>query len=238
MELAVTDQQFLAEYIKSVEMVINNGLGYVGGVVDLDLRPRFISKFNENFGITENERSRILQDPRINTYRRLAISERRIVKLLAVRSFPDSGAKMLVANLSPIINPTTNNIVGILGLIHNLEIFNLSSIIAQYYKSGELSVPTLDNVTLTEREKQTIFFFLLNLDSKSIAEILSRIEAKRISKNSLDQMFNKQLFPKFGVYNRKALYDKLIALGYNRLMPKNVLNDGILLEITDYVVFN
>lgn len=51
-------------------------------------------------------------------------------------------------------------------------------------------------------------------------------------------MFNKQLFPKFGVYNRKALYDKLITLGYNRLMPKNVLNDGILLEITDYVVFN
>lgn len=238
MESVVTDQQFLSEYVKSVEVVINNSLGYVGGVVDIDLQPRFISRFNESFGITESERNKVLQDHRINIYRRLAISECRVVKLLAVRSFLDSGAKMLVANLSPIINPATNNTVGILGLIHNLEIFNLSSVIAQYYKAGELSVPALGDIGLTEREKQTIFFFLLNLDSKSIAEILSRIENKQISKNSLDQMFNKQLFPKFGVYNRKALYDKLVTLGYNRLMPKNVLNDGILLEITDYVVFN
>lgn len=145
---------------------------------------------------------------------------------------------MLVANLSPIINPASDNVVGILGLIHNLEIFNLSSILAQYYKASELAVPSMGKLLLTEREKQTIFFFLLNLDSKSIAEILSRIENKQISKNSLDQMFNKQLFPKFVVYNRKALYDKLITLGYNRLMPKNILNDGILLEIADYVVFN
>jgi hypothetical protein len=45
-----------------------------------------------------------------------------------------------------------------------------------------------------------IFLFLLNLDSKSIAEIINRIENKTISKNTIDQIFTTQLMPNFAVY--------------------------------------
>ena len=83
-----------------------------------------------------------------------------------------------------------------------------------------------------------IFFFLLNLDSKSIAEILTRIEDKKISENSINNMFTQQLFPKFEVFNRKSLYDKLIECGYSRLLPRNILNEDIIFEITDYIEFN
>jgi hypothetical protein len=33
------------------------------------------------------------------------------------------------------------------------------------------------------------------------------------------------------------LYDKLNALGYTRFVPQNILKAGILLDITDYVIF-
>ena len=82
-----------------------------------------------------------------------------------------------------------------------------------------------------------VFFFLLNLESSTIAEVLSKIENKRITKNSIDQIFSKQLLPKFGVYSRKALYNKLYDNGYTRIVPQNILNEGILLDITDYVIF-
>lgn len=51
-------------------------------------------------------------------------------------------------------------------------------------------------------------------------------------------MFTQQLFPKFKVFNRKALYDKLIESGFSRLMPSNILGESIVFEITDYIEFN
>ena len=51
-------------------------------------------------------------------------------------------------------------------------------------------------------------------------------------------MFTQQLFPKFDVFNRKSLYNKLIDSGFSRLMPENVLDESIVFEITDYIEFN
>lgn len=47
-----------------------------------------------------------------------------------------------------------------------------------------------------------------------------------------------QLIPKFSVYGRKALYEKLTDLGYHRFIPNNVLCNGFCIEITDDTVFD
>lgn len=78
---------------------------------------------------------------------------------------------------------------------------------------------------------------MLNFESQTIAELIAKIENKTISKNAIDQVFTKQLLPKFGVYSRKALYEKLQDLGYDRLIPHNILQDGFTQDLTDYVIF-
>ena len=86
-----------------------------------------------------------------------------------------------------------------------------------------------------------IFLFLLNLDSKSIAEIINRIdriENKTISRNTIDQIFTTQLMPNFAAYGRKALHIKLVQLIYYRFIPRNILCNDFAIEITDYVIFN
>ena len=49
------------------------------------------------------------------------------------------------------------------------------------------------------------------------------MEGKKLRKGTIDCVFTDQLFPKFEVYNRQALYAKLVQLGYNRLIPNEML---------------
>ena len=237
MNLDSSDQLFIKDYIKALDIVSNNTLIIYCGVLDLNLNSMFSSKWVSQMGVTPTELKKILIEPKINIFRNKSITEQKQVKILIARTLP-TGTIIAVATYSPIFNPGTNNLVALHTEVHLLDIFNLSNILARYYKNQDLQIPDLNGPELTEREKQVIFFFLLNLESVTIAEILSKIENKSISKNAIDQMFTRQLLPKFGVYSRKALYDKLSDNGYMRLIPHNVLNDGILIEITNYVLFN
>ena len=212
-------------------------MNFQSSVLDLELNPLFISKWSLAAGLMMEEISKLLQDSIFSTYRQKALIEKRVIKLLSVRSFQQLGTIMSIVTHSPVINPATQNVVALHIYAHSLDIFNLSSILANYYKNGELTFHKLKGPDLTDREKQVVFFFLLNLESNTIAEVLSKIENKRMTKNSIDQIFTKQLLPKFGVYSRKALYDKLYHSGYTRIIPQNILNEGIVLDITDYVIF-
>ena len=232
-----SDIVFLKDFAQGISIVSNNVLGLYCGVLDLNLNSIFAAKSLADIGVTPLELQKFLLDPKINQYRKKAITEQKIVKILIVRSV-NAGTIIAITTYSPIFNPSTRNLVGLYVDVHKLDIFNLSNILSRYYKNGNLEIPSFSGPILTEREKQVIFFFLLNLESLTIAEILSKIENKSISKNAVDQMFTRQLLPKFGVYNRRSLYEKLSELGYIRLIPHNVLNEGILVEITDYVLFN
>lgn len=77
---------------------------------------------------------------------------------------------------------------------------------------------------LSKREKQVIFFFMANLSSLEIAEMIYKIEGKKVAKSTIDSLFNDQLYAKFDVYSRPALYQKLQAMGYDQLTPKEVLS--------------
>lgn len=233
-----SDLLFVKSYLDGINIVSNNTKGMHCGVLDLELNSIFASEWVATMGVTPEELKKLLLDPKINQYRKKAINEEKIVKILIARSLPLAGTKVAIAAYSPVFNPQTHNLVALHVSVNLLDVFNLSNILARYYKNGDLDLHELKGPSLTEREKQVIFFFLLNLESATIAEILSNIENKSISKSAIDQMFTRQLLPKFGVYSRKALYDKLSDNGYTRLIPQNILNEGILVEVTDFVVFN
>jgi hypothetical protein len=62
------------------------------------------------------------------------------------------------------------------------------------------------------------------LTSQEIADIIFKIEGKKISKSTIDSLFNDQLYIKFNVGSRTALYKKLEQLGYDKLIPSDVLS--------------
>ena len=236
MSLNNADKLYLEQYISSIQLVSASSLEMGYDVTDLDFR--IIAKSQQNkYGTrrTNDTLDKFRNVTSLDFYRQKSITQQRVIKILAVSLLPDTGTFLTVVSWRPVYNAETGNIIALLCLAHNLEVFNLVDILRRFYKTGNLISPRPINLQLTEREKQVIFFFLLNLDSRSIAEILTKIENKKISESSINHMFNQQLFPKFEVFNRKALYDKLIDSGYSRLMPKNILNEDIIFEITDYI---
>lgn len=135
-----------------------------------------------------------------------------------------TGLTPYICNKSPLINPETNDIVGILFQGFEIGIINVH----QYLLKG-ISDPS-KNISLSEecrhlskREKQAIFLFMANLSSQEIAEVLYQIEKKQISKSGVDTLFYDQLYPKFKVRTRQALYKKLKAMGYDDMIPKEIL---------------
>jgi hypothetical protein len=237
--LSNEDQIFLDEFVDSFKRVFMAVPNFMGGVASINHQPLYLARLSAEFGVSAEELFKLFQSPLVTNLFDEVVSTQQAKKLLVVRSFSNYLAKIFVASWLPVINPQTQNIVAIMVDAHPLEVCNISSILARFYKYGDTKIHSLDtgNLSLTEREKQVIFFFMLNFSSQDIADLIAKIEAKVMSKNAIDQMFNKQLLPKFGVYSRKALYDKLQDLGYDRLLPHNVLQEGFILDVSDYVVF-
>ncbi len=125
---------------------------------------------------------------------------------------------------SPIVDNSSNQVIGILCQAFDFATLNPAQQILNTYQS--LNLEPQQNQTLphlSKREKQIVFLFLANLNSAEMVDVIYQMEGKKLRKGTIDCVFTDQLFPKFQVYNRQALYAKLVQLGYNRLIPNEML---------------
>lgn len=151
------------------------------------------------------------------------INSRESKLLLKINRFT-TGLTPYLAMKSPLINPETDQVLGI--FFQGLEI-GVTSLITQLANTFHLKAETknvCDLPHLSKREKEVIFFFMANLSSQEITEMLYKIEGKRVTKSTIDSIFNNQLYSKFDVYDRIALYQKLRSLGYDQLIPQELLS--------------
>ncbi|MCE3269444.1 MAG: sensor histidine kinase [Burkholderiales bacterium] len=88
-------------------------------------------------------------------------------------------------------------------------------------KTGtKLEINELDkNITLTNRESQTLYYLSLYKSPKDIAAILSIIEGKPFAPATINAIINKQLYPKFGVFNMAQLLEKASMLKLIPFLP-------------------
>ena len=124
----------------------------------------------------------------------------------------------------PLVNPDTGNSIGIIVVLHKVLYSNIQHQllrVLEIYKQPEYV--DFEQYNLTKREKELIFLFLNGLSSKEIALVLSKLENKEISKNTIDNIFSNQLRSKFNAFSREALYEKLLELGFDRLIPRDLL---------------
>ena len=141
--------------------------------------------------------------------------------LLKINKFKN-GLTPYFCQKSPLINPETNKVEGIMTQGYEIGLTHFQNHFLK--KSSELK-STID-IHLTKREKQVIYFFMSHLSSQEIAEILSKMEEKSISKSTIDSVFNEQLYSKFKVYNRPDLYKKLQEAGFENKIPHELLQSG------------
>ncbi len=233
------DQVFFEQYITHFRLISESTGDLLGGILGLNGEIVYQSAFAKRIGVSDRDVIEHLQRPETIALQLKAIEKRMLVKYLFMGSSITSQSRFLILSYAPIINPQTKNIVALYSSSKVVETFNIWFILSKYYTKGIAVIDEFEYpIKLTAREKQVVFLFLLNLDSSTIAEIVSKIEGKRISKNAIDQIFTAQLIPKFAVFGRKALYDKLAELGYYRFVPNNILCNGFCIEITDYMVFD
>ncbi|MDP1573781.1 MAG: hypothetical protein Q8L78_02440 [Coxiellaceae bacterium] len=151
------------------------------------------------------------------------ISAREPALLLKVNKF-STGLKPYFCFKSPLINLENNSVEGL--IIYGFEA-GLTAFKKHFVKStANKSSLTNTAIHLTKREKQVIYFFMSHLGSQEIADVLHEMEGKKVSKSTIDTVFNKQLYPKFKVYSRSELYEKLQNAGYENLIPKEILQSG------------
>lgn len=167
------------------------------------------------------------------------INERRAIRRLEVHNFFGLEPRVYMIFRHPIMNPNTGNMAGLLIFGYPVEVSNISGLVSNFYAHDSKYCKNMkkENIRLTKREQQVVFFFMLNFKSEQIGSLITKIEKKTVSKDAVDQLFRRQLFPKFDVVNRKALHDKLNRMGFAQVIPYNVLDEGFSIEITNNNVF-
>ena len=141
--------------------------------------------------------------------------------------------------LVPIINPASKNIIGVLVYLIRFELTSRQDIVlsSKNTQSSTLSAINVNYpfktlsvnaqpkcetyIKLTSREENIVFLLIFNYSSREIAEILSELETKSISKDSVDKLIANQLQVKFKVVHRYKLVERLIELGYHKVVPKD-----------------
>lgn len=165
-------------------------------------------KYNQNQSITEE----------------LEVRESKKIKHSINMNYFESTIQPYMTSKYPLINPDTGNSIGIIVVLHKVLYSNIQHQLMralEIYKQPKNI--DFEQYNLTRREKELIFLFLNGLSSKEIALVLSKLENKDISKNTIDNIFSNQLRIKFNSFSREALYEKLIELGFDRLIPRDLL---------------
>ena len=115
-----------------------------------------------------------------------------------------------------------NCVNNVMNMLHHVQI-ELSNINSN---NGVSIVAGDQGIILTKREEQVLYLLSINKTPKEIAQLLSIKEDKNIASQSIGAMINKQLYPKFGVFNVSQLVEKARLLNKIPFIPDIFLNQS------------
>ena len=240
-----TDQEFVDSMISSFKNIERGVFEWCVIVRGLDLAILYSSQIYKNvfhngqeiadkFGFIKTTQKHLEEQHAVDLTH--IIKQRKSVRNFVIADF-DNKLQPFLLYKSPLINPDTNNVVGI---FCTYSTFSFIKIQFQIMRSLELLDYAYDTdiaqFNLTTREKEAIFLFLSGLSSQNIADVLSKISNRNVSKSTIDSLFRDQLFLKFEVYNREGLFQKLLNLGFDRFVPAELLTK-VELPVTELVAY-
>lgn len=226
-------KNFLIDIVDSLKTVVALTKESYIGVKNTSLEHIYISPaLLKIFNVTLTDNKKISVFPKYSlesTYQDdQEIIKNKISKNFLIFCQIDESLVPLVFVKTPIFHPDDQAVLGIMYQGFRYDYFNIQQHITSLFSSIDNKKESILDIHLSKRQKQVIFFFMLHLDSQEIANQLSKIDHKSIKKSTIDSIFNLQLYPKFHVTSRAALYQKMLKLGYNTAIPRSLISPSVL----------
>ena len=144
--------------------------------------------------------------------------------------FPGSDYKRCYwYQLSPIINPHTQQVVGKIGEIQEVNERYLTRILGLLNNLSNLHPRTIKKdpnyraPNLNTREEEVLFLLTLKHSHKSIAAILSKLAKRETTVSTINSLIRQQLFKKFDVESTEELINTVIQADFIRRIPPSLL---------------
>lgn len=168
-------------------------------------------------------RSDIVEKCLLNCY-----NLRKTSKWLSLRFSRTPDYWLIILTYAPLINPDTNNIIGykISGEIPDIPLifYNLEKII--HVSHSDYSLPETSIESLFTLQEQAILFLLFNCQNyQEIANLLTLIYRKKISKSMIAKIVIRKIYAKANVINLPALKKYAHDNGYHKKIPLPLLGE-------------
>jgi hypothetical protein len=152
---------------------------------------------------------------------------RKTGKLLSLRFSRDPQYWLVVLTYMPLINQTTNNVIGykVIGELpdYPLAYYKLEKLIAISHRAPK--VDNGDDGFLSGVEHEIMFLLFHCNTYEQIANLLSLANDKIFTKSAIAKIINRRLYNKFGVVNLDALKEAAHAKSYHKKLPVSLFGE-------------
>lgn len=229
----MNDDDFLDFYCSSADVVFNNGEDEVVFIKDKDLNfkyhsPAYLKNLAPDGSVSLDQETITQIQQSIGA---LALQQDLEIKTsLQAKNFlyVDVYNRIGLIRKRPIINPSTNNFVGILGTV---KPFSMPNILSLIYRMNNITHGIANkthanqpDLNLTERQQMVLFLYLNKYSNTEISDIISSIGSKISRSRVNDHLENLKYI--FQVRSKEQLIEKSISLGYHLLIPRQFLRVG------------
>jgi hypothetical protein len=141
----------------------------------------------------------------------------------------DNHKAIYVVFKRPIINPATDNFLGIITNITTLAMPNLMKMLFKIHNTNNyiMSNDRNDNdleYTLTEKQHIVLFLYLHRYSAAEISSLLGTLDYKMSNSRINDHLEALKFI--FRVKTKDQLIEKALAMNYNLLIPRALLKEG------------
>lgn len=245
----IPDNRVLEDFTKSAKSFFNFVDSQMLFAVDLKMKLIFCSDIFTKFtGMTEGREfsEQLIADVSELEFNVAAVInaiqlmfDDKIKRQICVPVSKSGITRLINFYIGSILNPSTKQIVG--AAVQMVRFSGYSRIEMVLHSHNEDYEPSIDEIDpvlnddktefreisnsnslpikLTKREENVVFLLILNYSSREIADILSKVENKKVSKDAVDKLITNQLQIKFDVVYRYKLVERLVELGYHRITP-------------------
>ena len=231
----LSDQEFFELYLKSVAITYST-LDEVVFIKNADLKfsyvsPAYLKSFKEGgsvskekiLGLDEPKQIKNVMDQTILNQDNEIKSNLNPAKFLYI----DIYNKIGIIHKQAIINPDTNNFVGIFSHVSPLA---LPSVVDMLYRMngikdiGRPIKAQSGKYELTQRQHEVLFLYINRYSASEVAVILSAL-GKKISVGRINDILQSLKFI-FWVNTKEELIKKAMSLKYHLLIPRTFLQIG------------
>ena len=241
METNLSDSEFLKFYCASAELIFNNAGSKSEGVFIKDTNHVFcfVSKTYlahlEHKGtvlskdILNKKRTKTLKNKDHQRFRDEAEAQDQLIantRESLLYLYVDSCDRIGIIRKSPIINPASNNVVGVLGYVHPFVMPNMLEFIYQINQITTVQTDSLPSLPykLTQRQHMVLFLCLHKYSYTEVAMILTNL-GQKMSPGRVNEHLEKLKYI-FAAQSKAELLEKASNLKYHLFVPCKFLKMG------------